>query len=291
MLVDASAAAERPWVVSHDEQSPADVGVLPDAEDPQHDVVRREALWPTLFAQGGGCEWYFGYDHPHSDLDCEDFRTRDNLWVLTQRALEFMHAHVPFEDMGHADSLAIGTGPSVLAKRGEFYLVYLPFGGPVSLNLEGNTASFSVSWFDALNGGPLVDGVLTQVNGPGFRALGAPPGPGDWVAFVRRTTNYPPEIESLRLEPGTFSAGQDFSFQVRARDPNGPEDELVVLLELFDPNNVRMFLGEAVHRGGNLYSCFLEDAPALAAGTWRARVTVWDSAGLRTQDQTTFEAL
>src|SRR6185503_5854417 len=105
----------------------------PDAADFWHDLIRRETLWPTLLGQGGGCEWYFGYGHPNDDLDCEDFRSRENLWLITRRALDFMRAHVPFAEMAHANSLAIGNDPSVLAKRGEHYLVYLPMGGPVSL--------------------------------------------------------------------------------------------------------------------------------------------------------------
>ena len=127
-MIDDSAAAGRPWVVNFDEQGPADVGVAPDTLDFWHDIVRQEALWPTLLAGGGGCEWYFGYANPHSDLDCENFRSRDNMWKLTARARGFLRDHVPFDDMEHADSLAGGNASRVLARRGEFCR---PLGAPV----------------------------------------------------------------------------------------------------------------------------------------------------------------
>ena len=278
-LVDDSQATGRPWVVDFSEQGPANDGAVPDAVDFWHDALRREGLWPTLLGQGGGCEWYFGYGHPHSDLDCEDFRSRDNLWLLTARALDFLREHVPFEEMEHADELAIAPSPSVLAKRGEFYLVYLPFGGPASLDLESHTGPFRVSWFDARNGGALQNGAVTQVSGPGLRSLGSPPAAGDWVAFVRRATNLAPLIESLVIEPDPLFAGQDFSVQVHARDPNGPSDPLKARLILTDPLGERTSL-PLPHRGGSLYSLFVENAPPLVPGTWQALVTVRDAAGL-----------
>lgn len=289
-LVDDSAAAGRPWAVAFDEQNPASDGAVPDADDFWHDLMRREALWPTLLGQGSGVEWYFGYSFPHNDLDCEDFRSRENLFDLTARALDFLRGHVPFEDMQHADLLATGNGPSVLAERGEFYLVYLPFGGTSTLNLEGHTGPFRVSWFDARNGGALANGTVTQVSGPGQRSLGLPPGSGDRVAFVRRTANFAPAIESLTVEPGTFEGGQDFAVQVHARDPNGPSDALSVEIDVYDPENVRTFVLTLPHRGGSLYSYFLPAAPALAPGTWQVRATVVDEAGLSAAQITTFEA-
>jgi hypothetical protein len=62
-----------------DEIGPADHGVLTDAEDPEHNDVRHYALWGNLLAGGAGVEWYFGYKHPHADLNLEDFRSRNKL--------------------------------------------------------------------------------------------------------------------------------------------------------------------------------------------------------------------
>jgi hypothetical protein len=247
-----------------------------------------EGLWPTILGQGGGCEWYFGYAHPNSDLDCEDFRSRDNIWVLTARALDFLREHVPFEKMQHADALVSANGASVLAKRGEFYLVYLPSGGAASLNLESNIGPFLVSWFDARNGGGLQNGTVTQISGPWLRSIGAPPAAGDWVAFVRRAANLPPVIESLAVAPDPFVAGRDFSVQVHARDPNGPMDELRVRVELTGPSGLPTTL-TLDHRGGDLYSIFLA-APASVPGTWQVLATVRDTAGLSASKSKSFQA-
>ncbi len=278
-LVNESQIAQRPWTVTFSEQGPANDGAVPDSVDFWHDSIRKEGLWPTLLGQGGGCEWYFGYEHPHSDLDCEDFRSRDNLWLLSARALDFLRDHVPFEEMEHADQLAAGAGPSVLTERGEFYVVYLPFGGPVSLDLESHVGPFLVSWFDARNGGALQPGAVAQVSGPGFQSLGSPPAAGDWAAFVRRATNLAPVIESLTIASDPFFGRDDFAIQVRARDPNGPADALRVTARLTDPHGKRITLSLA-HRGGDLYSLFFENVAVSVPGTWQVLVTARDTAGL-----------
>jgi hypothetical protein len=57
--VQRSANAGRKWVVSFDEQGPADVGVAPDSVDPTHDTIRKSVLWANLLAGGAGVEYYF----------------------------------------------------------------------------------------------------------------------------------------------------------------------------------------------------------------------------------------
>lgn len=289
-LVLDSAAAGRPWVVNFDEQTPANDGIVPDAVDFWHDLIRRESLWPMLLGQGGGCEWYFGYGNPNDDLDCEDFRSRENMWLLTRRAREFVRDTVPFDEMQHADGLATGNGPSVLAKQGEHYLVYLPFGGPATLDLQGAFGTFLVSWFDARNGGPLLGTAVAQVDGPGVVALGSPPGPGDWVAWVRRALNFPPQIEAVAVEPPAYEAGRDFALLVRARDPNGPADELSVTAKFFDPSGTFRGLFPLPYRGGRLYSLFVPNAAPIEAGLWQVQVRVRDASGVLTTSTASFEA-
>jgi hypothetical protein len=57
--VQQSAIAGHKWVVSFDEQGPADVGVAPDSVDPSHDSIRKSVLWANLLAGGAGVEYYF----------------------------------------------------------------------------------------------------------------------------------------------------------------------------------------------------------------------------------------
>jgi hypothetical protein len=182
--VQRSAANGRRWFVSLDEIGPANDGVLTDAEDFNHDNPRKNALWGNLMGGGAGCEWYFGYGHPHTDLTCEDWRSRDNMWNQTRHALDFFRQNLPFPDMTPNDGL-VTTG-WCLNKGGEAYAVYLPNGGAASLNVGSGT--YSVRWFNPRSGGALQTGSTASITGPGSVSLGNPPGAGDWAAVVKLTS-------------------------------------------------------------------------------------------------------
>jgi len=182
-----SAAAGRPWIVCLDEIGPANTGVKPDADDPDHDQVRKRHLWGNLMAGGAGVEWYFGYKFPNNDLNCEDWRSRDRMWEQTRIALDFFRKHLPFAEMKPADGLLSAKGAWCLAKPGEVYAVYLPNGGTAKLNLGRLGVAFNVLWFNPSTGGALQTGTLKQTRGPGLAPLGEPPAEkdNDWVALVK----------------------------------------------------------------------------------------------------------
>jgi len=186
----ASTEAGRKWVVFGDEQPSAQVGVLPDAEDPDHDIPRTQALWGNLMGGGAGVEWYFGYSHPNMDLNCEDWRSRDRMWDQTRHALEFFQKHLSYWELEPNNELASGVEDvRVLAKEGELYAVYLPSGGAVELNLREGV--HTVHWYNPRTGGELLqNGSVLAVNGPGVMSLGIPPSDPskDWAIVVRRTT-------------------------------------------------------------------------------------------------------
>jgi hypothetical protein len=191
----------RPWVVNLDEIGPASHGVLPDADDPDHDAVRHYALWGNLMAGGGGCEWYFGYEYAHNDLGLEDFRSRDRMWDQTRHAVEFFQQHLDFPKMGPADRYVNREGAFALVDPGRVYAVYLPpapadGAPPPPAEVWLPAAEYTVRWYDPRSGGTLLDGSVTRVSGPGFRPLGAPPGDpaDDWVALVRLSGDAPQEI-------------------------------------------------------------------------------------------------
>ena len=79
--------------------------LITDAEDPTRDNPRKNALWGNLMAGGAGAEYYFGYAHDHSDLTCQDFRSRDAWWDYCRYALEFFQKHLPFWQMWSANDL------------------------------------------------------------------------------------------------------------------------------------------------------------------------------------------
>jgi hypothetical protein len=186
--LDRSDKAGRPWVVCLDEIGPSDTGVKPDADDPGHDSVRKQALWGNLMAGGGGVEWYFGYKFPNNDLNCDDFRSRDRMWDQTRVALDFFQKYLPFTEMKHNDALTSSAEDYCLAKVGEVYAVYLPNGGTTGLDLGSATGEFAVQWYNPRAGGPLRDGTVTKIAGPGARSIGLPPSGVtlDWVGLVKR---------------------------------------------------------------------------------------------------------
>lgn len=180
-----SREAGRPWAAFLDEIGPADTGVKPDSDDPNHDDVRKHALWAPLMAGGSGAEWLFGYKYAHHDVNLEDFRSRERMWDLTRFAIEFFQRHVPVRKTEAAPKLV--TQPAqCLAQTGELYVVYLPDGGTTDLEIPAG--EYRVAWYDPRAGGALLDGNVTKIQGPGKQALGAPPqaAESDWVVIVMR---------------------------------------------------------------------------------------------------------
>lgn len=206
--IEASAAAGWPWVVANDEQNPHYTGVPPDAGWEGFDGtarprqgsrpytaadVRKYTLWGTLLAGGAGVEYYFGYELPQNDLNCQDWRSRDQSWRWGGIALGFFQDHaVPFWRMNNADALVGNPGRDnsrwCLAQPGAVYVVYLPEGGTTELDLTAGAGAFSIRWFNPREGGSLRSGGVATVRGGGVVGLGAPPAePGeDWVVLVRR---------------------------------------------------------------------------------------------------------
>jgi hypothetical protein len=184
-----SAANGKKWVVANDEQGGPDIGVPDDAYtgSPSIHDIRKQTLWGNIMAGGAGVEYYFGYQRPQSDLNCEDFRSRDMSWDYVRYALEFFKQYtVPFSQMSIADNLV--EDGWCLADTGNVYLVYLPGGGSTYLNLEDSN-TYAVSWYDPRNGGELKDGSLTEISGAGKKHLGtAPDNSGsDWLILIRNT--------------------------------------------------------------------------------------------------------
>ena len=187
--IDRSLDAGRPWVVCYDEQSPATDGVVPDSVDPDHDDTRKNVLWGTLIGGGGGVEYYFGYSYPNDDLDCEDWRSRANMWTQTDHALRFFRDYLPYWDMSHANSLTAPGGTRCLANPGVVYAVALSDGSrSIDLDLGLEDARYRVRWLDPRTGGALQWGERRLISGPGFERIGLAPNEddGDWIALVER---------------------------------------------------------------------------------------------------------
>ena len=216
-----SATNGRPWVVAYDEQNPAGDGIITDGEDFNHDSVRGKVIWSHLLAGGAGVESYFGYGHPHNDLNCQDFRRCDNWWNQCRYALQFFYGNgIPFWNMTNRDNLLTGlSGTHCFALTGQVYVTHLPTNSAVNLNLSSASGEFTVRWFDPRHGGDLQTGNVTQVSGGSSVSLGQPPATGsnDWVALVKLIspdTNAPSVI--INSPPNGASLPGNLPVQVSA---------------------------------------------------------------------------
>lgn len=186
--INKSVKAGKPWVVACDEPGDAQHSLVTDEEDPTHDNPRKNALWGNLMAGGAGVEWYFGYKHPHSDLTCQDFRVRQNMWEQSRLALEFFKEHeIPFWNMTSADNKLSSKEAYCLQEPGKLYLVYRKQAGPLTLDLAGAEGALQVQWYNPRAGGSLAAGTVKEVNGGGKVEIGDPPSEPDkdWLAVIR----------------------------------------------------------------------------------------------------------
>lgn len=174
--------AGKPWFVCNDEIGPADTGVKPDADDPEHNDVRKYALWGNLMAGGSGAEWLFGYGYAHNDVTCEDWRSRDIMWDQTRYALEFFE-RLPFSQMEPANDVVSGGEAWCLAKPGEAYAIYAYPATGLSVTLP--PGKFRLRWYNPRAGGE--PGNAREIDGGSARAIGDPPTDmdKDWALIVK----------------------------------------------------------------------------------------------------------
>ncbi|MFK7924845.1 MAG: DUF5060 domain-containing protein [Bacteroidia bacterium] len=213
--IDASTNAGTPWVVANDEQGNANNGVPPDigfegfslpSNTPDQEAIRRGVLWGNLMAGGAGVEYYFGYSLPHSDLTCQNWRSRDQMWEYTDHALSFFRDYLPFWEMQSEDNL-VSSG-YCFAKSNEYYAIYIENGNaPPSIELPNS--SFDLRWYDPRNGGALIGS--STISGSSSFALPASPNAqnDDWIVLLTNSAiSFPVELnyfEGERLAGGQVS--------------------------------------------------------------------------------------
>jgi len=183
--------AGKVWAVAVDEPGDAQHSLITDEEDPEHDNARKNGLWGAMMAGSWGTEWYFGYKHPHSDLTCQDFRSRNLFWDQGKICLDFFNDNkIPVWEMESDDSLISSEGDYVLAKPEEVYVVYLKNGGESSIDMGDSSNEYEISWYNPRKGGELQKGKVKTISGPGKQALGLPPSKKerteDWVLLINK---------------------------------------------------------------------------------------------------------
>ena len=191
-VIERSEAAGKPWPVACDEPGDPSHALITDAEDPDHFNARTNGLWGNVLAGGWGTEWYFGYKHPHSDLTCQDYRSRDLFWDMGVICTDFFAENdFPVTEMRSQNQLISSEGDFCFAKEGDTYIVLLKKGGESQLDLKESEGDFSVRWFSPRQGGALQSGSVKAIRGAGKHSLGTPPNSPkkDWIAVVRRIRN------------------------------------------------------------------------------------------------------
>lgn len=199
-VIDEAKAAGKIWAVACDEPGDASHALITDTEDPEHFNARTNGLWGAMLAGGWGTEWYFGYKHPHSDLTCQDYRSRDLFWDMGRICINFFEENnLPVTEMSAQNELISsyfpsGAGDFCFAKQGDTYVILLKKGGERQLDLKNPKATeeseveYSVKWLDPRNGGTLQNGSVKIIKGTGVKSLGTPPNhpDKDWVVLIRR---------------------------------------------------------------------------------------------------------
>lgn len=172
------------WAIAVDEPGDAQHSLLPDAENPEHNNARQNALWGAFMAGAWGVEWYFGYKHPHSDLSCQDWRSRDLMWDQCRHALDFFReTRLPLPQMEAANELTPDENDWVMAGQGK-YLVLRKMGEKAPTTLAVDAGTYQLRWFNPRTG--VFSATTRQTSKNDQLIIGVPPSEVamDWVLVV-----------------------------------------------------------------------------------------------------------
>lgn len=185
--VQASRATGRVWTVYNDEQNPNSLGVLPDSEDADHDVIRKNFLWGNLMAGGAGIEYFFGLNTINSDLTCDDFRSREVMYKQSRYAMGFITSGPSLDTLVNVNEMIDADNWAMADRAKTTFLLYLPAGGSPVIDLSSSSGySFSVRWYNPREGGKFVNGTIASVIRQSNVSIGEPPHDKekDWAVSV-----------------------------------------------------------------------------------------------------------
>jgi hypothetical protein len=212
-VLNESEKAGKVWAVACDEPGDASHALVPDLDNPNHDSARQNALWGVLTAGGWGIEWYFGYNHAHSDLTCQDWRSRDRMWQQSCYALDFFKNYqIPFWSMYSNDSLSHSQDWILASPWDEnpyWAVIYNRGGGECVFDLPDG--SFDYGWFNPHSGIGL--STLVQegsIEGMKESILSAPDS-RDWILLIGPRGKLAPKDVSLAPEVIELFAFYDFA--------------------------------------------------------------------------------
>ena len=179
-------AGKKKWAIAVDEPGDHRYSLVPDKINPDHDNARQNALWGALMAGAWGIEWYFGYEHEHSDLTCEDWRSRDKMWDQCLHALNFFRDNeIPYWEMEPKDDWT-KNDDFILAKGDSEVVVFQKRGAKETTELKKLSGNYAVRWFNPKTG-EFVGKTQKMSTGKGL-SLGNPPTAADqdWVVWIKK---------------------------------------------------------------------------------------------------------
>ena len=179
-------AAKKIWANAVDEPGDHRYSLVPDKINPQHNNARQNALWGALMAGAWGIEWYFGYENEHSDLTCEDWRSRDKMWDQCNHALSFFNQNdIPYWEMEPMDKLT-ENDDFILAKEKEQVVIYQKMGSKKETILPEFSGMYSTRWFNPRTGKFV--GEEQKIKASGTLNIGQPPieEEKDWVVLIQK---------------------------------------------------------------------------------------------------------
>lgn len=179
-------AAKKVWANAVDEPGDAQYSLVPDNINPKHNNARQNALWGALMAGAWGIEWYFGYKNEHSDLTCEDWRSRDKMWDQSRYALDFFRRNnIPFWEMEPKDSLT-ENDDFVLAQEATQFVVFQKMGNKQPTILTDLSGAYMIQWFNPRTGEFV--GKEKRMKTNGNLTIGMPPTEVDmdWVVWIQK---------------------------------------------------------------------------------------------------------
>jgi hypothetical protein len=150
----------------------------------------------NLKAGGAGIEYYFGHGYENSDMTCEDFRSRANMWNQSRYALEFFYNNqIEFWKM-YRDAYRLPEGSIdwvMISQDGDYIVIYRRSGSGFGVYLNGLYGRFIINWYNPREGGALQDGTLTTLPGGSSEIMdfGLPPDSNDkdWIVLLKRVSS------------------------------------------------------------------------------------------------------
>jgi hypothetical protein len=144
-------------------------------------------------AGGAGVEYYFGYSYVDSDLSCENYAIRQNMWTQSRYALEFFQKNsIPFWQMSNdANRINSLTDWLLSSSDGAVHVIYRRTTSTAGTGIKLDVGTYSVKWYNPRLGGSLLNGSITTIAGNGVASIpyGNPPGPNDgkdWAILIKK---------------------------------------------------------------------------------------------------------